>query len=95
MIATAYGITDDSQFESKTAGYDVVNDYDGSVYKDIPMMFWASNSDTMISKAQNTTLFASKVNAAGGNVTVVNSTGDHGDSSNYDGQAVLDFFNQH
>jgi hypothetical protein len=39
--------------------------------------------------------FAARVNAAGGNAIINTSTGNHGDASNFDPQAVLEFFESH
>lgn len=95
QIRTAYGISDDSEFQTKTNGYDPYNDISAEVYKNIPFRIYASPADTVVIKANNTDLFAEKINADGGNVTVVPCTGEHGDISAYHGDEVVSFFDSY
>lgn len=53
----------------------------------VPVKVWASPDDTLVSKAANADRCAARIGAQ-----VVSTTGDHGDPSNFDGQAVVDFF---
>ena len=94
-IQGAFGITLDSEFQAKTDGYDPINDNDGSVFKNIPFKIYASYADTVVDRINDTDLFATKVNALGGNVSVFTVTGEHGDASGYQTGNVLDFFSQY
>lgn len=93
-IAAAYGITDPSQFATKANGYDPML-RDGNIYKNIPMLFWSSYSDTTVPRATNADAFASKINELGGNVTINTSTGNHGDPSNFVPQDAVNFFGKY
>jgi hypothetical protein len=94
-IATAYGITDSSQFQTKTSGYDPLNDNDGKGFARIPMLFWSSYGDTVVPRISNSDAWSAKMNGLGGNVVVNTSTGNHGDTSNFVPSAVVDFFNKY
>lgn len=94
-IATAYGISSDSEFQTKTDGYDAMNDNDGTIFKYIPMKFWASSGDTVVPKVNNSDAFATKINALGGSVEVIATTGNHGDASNFVPSDVVAFLNQY
>lgn len=59
----------------------------------LPMIFWHSPADTVVPKVSNTDLCAAQYAAAGAVTTVVSTVGDHGDPSNFDGPALLAFFN--
>jgi fermentation-respiration switch protein FrsA (DUF1100 family) len=58
---------------------------------DVPLMFWASPDDTRVPKATNTDACAAK---AKGRATVITTKGNHGDPSNFDPDALAEFFNQ-
>jgi fermentation-respiration switch protein FrsA (DUF1100 family) len=58
----------------------------------LPMLFWASPDDTVVSTARNTTLCARKARAAGASVSVITTKGEHGDASNFDAARLVRFF---
>lgn len=58
----------------------------------LPMLFWASPDDTVVATADNTTLCARDAKAAGADVRVITTVGDHGDASNFDAAELLAFF---
>jgi pimeloyl-ACP methyl ester carboxylesterase len=58
----------------------------------LPMMFWASPQDTEVPKATNTDQCAADAQAKGAAVTVVPTTGEHGDWSNFDPVRLVEFF---
>lgn len=57
----------------------------------LPMIFWASPGDTVVPKAQNTDACAAAARRGGASVTVVQTTGDHADPSNYQPGRLLAF----
>lgn len=60
--------------------------------KGLPMIFWASASDTRVPKSSNTDVCAANARADRARVTVVTTFGDHGDRSHYDAPRLLAFF---
>lgn len=56
------------------------------------MLAWASPMDTLVAKSENADLLRSRVDQAGGSVTVISTVGDHGDSSNFQADRLLAFF---
>jgi pimeloyl-ACP methyl ester carboxylesterase len=58
----------------------------------LPMIFWASPQDTQVEKATNTDVCAAEAETKGAQVTVVPTTGDHGDVSNFDPERLIAFF---
>jgi pimeloyl-ACP methyl ester carboxylesterase len=58
----------------------------------LPMIFWASPADRMVSKRRNTDRCAAAAGEAGAQVTVVTTRGDHGDRSNMDPPRLAAFF---
>jgi hypothetical protein len=46
-------------------------------------------------RTENEDPFAGQVNAAGGNAMIMRSSGNHGDASNFNPQAVLELFEAH
>jgi acetyl esterase/lipase len=93
-IQRDYGFSSPSGYATATAGYDPMM-APASDFTSFPILMWASYSDTSVVRSQNEDPFAAKVNAAGGNVVIDTSSGKHGDMSNFDPQAVLDFFEKH
>jgi pimeloyl-ACP methyl ester carboxylesterase len=83
QIRTNYGIAaDGSDYATKTAGYSPIL-RDPTDYLGVPMRFYASPGDTLVSKAANTDAFAARVAGVVPETTVIATTGDHGDGSNF------------
>jgi hypothetical protein len=59
---------------------------------DVPVLMWASPTDTVVPKSVNADTCAAEAQAAGSRARVVSTVGDHGDASNYDLAALLVFF---
>jgi dienelactone hydrolase len=66
----------------------------GPAYRNLPMLFLASNSDTVVSKAKNTDLCAAEARADGARVTVITTQGNHGDKSNFRPDPILAFLSR-
>ena len=62
---------------------------------DKPMMIWASPQDTVVRASRNAAVCAAEARAQGAQVTYIHTSGEHGDPSNFDPAAVVDFFLQH
>jgi pimeloyl-ACP methyl ester carboxylesterase len=60
--------------------------------KGLPMIFWSSPGDTDVPKRSNTDVCARNARERGARVTVVKTTGDHGDGSNFDPGRLTAFF---
>jgi pimeloyl-ACP methyl ester carboxylesterase len=58
----------------------------------VPVRIWASPGDTLVAKHRNADVCAAETAAAGGEVALVETQGDHGDPSNTDLAALLAFF---
>ncbi|MGI4830850.1 MAG: alpha/beta hydrolase family protein [Janthinobacterium lividum] len=100
LLRGAYGFTTDEQYASATAGFDpqVAAATAGTAQANlvaVPMMLFSSDQDVTVVKAFNAALLAKTLNAAGGKATVVNTTGAHEDPSNFAGDKIVAFFNQH
>ena len=93
-IQTAYGFASPAGYSAATRGFDPMLD-PPSIFADIPILIWASHSDTDVRRSQNEDPFANAINAAGGSVTIHTSSGRHGDPSNFDAPAVVSFFSLH
>lgn len=91
-IETAYGFSGSAAFDAATSGFDALNDNPPERFYGMKMKFWHSPADTIVSKAQNTDLLKAKVEAGGGFLSVVVTTGEHGDPSSFDGQGIVQFF---
>jgi hypothetical protein len=94
-VQTAYSFSDPAQYATATAGWDPLL-ASGSALANLvatPTLLFASTSDTAVNKYANTDAYAALVNAAGGNVTVVTTSGGHLDPSNFPGAKVVNFFN--
>jgi acetyl esterase/lipase len=92
QIKNAHGIAQDgSDYATKTAGRDPQL-MDAGAFRGVPMRFYASPGDTQVPKASNTDLFAAKVAPLAPEATVVTTTGDHGDASNFQPADMLAFF---
>lgn len=86
-INTAYGISGD--YAAKTAGYDPVL-LDGTHFT-TRMRFYASASDTTVSKTNNSDAMATVVNGHAAENTVVVCSGNHGDPSHFQPSDVIAF----
>jgi len=93
-IASAYGLLSASEFATKTNGYNPMSS-DCKNFVSVPMLLYASASDTIINKTNNADAFMIKMNGLNGSVIVVTTTGDHLDLSNYVGDSVVNFFDQY
>jgi len=93
-IQSDYGFSSLAGYPAATAGYDPMF-APASDFTSFPIVMWASYSDTSVVRSQNEDPFAARVNAAGGHVVINTSSGNHGDMSNFDPQAVLDFFEKY
>jgi hypothetical protein len=90
-IQSAYGFQSAEQYAAATAGFDPLLT-PPRTFAGFPIQMWASYSDETVSRSQNEDPFASAVNAAGGNVIIHTSHGDHGDPSNFHASEVISFF---
>lgn len=93
-IQNAYGFTRAKEYPTATAGYDPMLD-PPAAFTGFPILMWSSYSDVTVTRAQNEDPFAAAINAAGGSAVINTSTGVHGDVSNFDPKAVVDFFAAH
>jgi len=93
-IQNDYGFSNPSGYAAATAGYDPMM-APALDFTSFPVLMWASHSDTSVVRSKNEDPFAARVNAAGGYVVINTSHGNHGDMSNFDPQAVLDFFEKY
>jgi fermentation-respiration switch protein FrsA (DUF1100 family) len=90
-IQSAYGFDSPGEYSKATAGFDPLL-APPHVFTSFPIMIWASYSDHTVSRSKNEDPFSAAINAAGGNVVVRASYGDHGDPSNFNAPAVISFF---
>jgi pimeloyl-ACP methyl ester carboxylesterase len=60
-----------------------------------PLLVWASAADTVVDAATNAAVCAAEAKAAGAPVTYFHTTGEHGDPSNYQPIAVVQFFEKY
>jgi alpha-beta hydrolase superfamily lysophospholipase len=90
-IQTAYSFTSQTEYSAATKGFDPML-APPSTFIGFPIEMWASHSDQVVVRSLNEDPFAKAINAAGGNVTIYTSTGNHGDPSNFDAPKVISFF---
>jgi hypothetical protein len=90
-IQSAYGFDSPAGYSRATAGFDPLLT-SPSAFVNLPIQIWASYSDHTVSRSRNEDPFAAEINAAGGNVVIHTSHGDHGDPSNFEASAVITFF---
>ena len=93
-IETAFEFSSPAGYSAATNGYDPMQ-VPPSTFAGFPIQIWASYSDHVVRRSQNEDPFARAINAAGGNVIINNSRGNHGDASNFDAPAVISFFSTH
>lgn len=92
-IKSAYGITTDSEYSSKTSGFDpMLSDF--TKYKNIPFFMTGSYADYSVPTDTNRDEFVKKLRGVGGYVETLDTTGGHGDVSNYRGDLFVDFMNR-
>lgn len=91
-IEGAFGFSGAANFESATYGYDVLNDTQPLKFRGLAMKIWHSYGDTVVPRAQNSDALKAMAETAGAVVTIVTSTGNHGDPSSFDGAGIVDFF---
>lgn len=90
-IRSAYGIASDgSDYASKTSGFDPALK-SAALFDRLPMRFWASSGDTVVTKSGNTDVMKALVAASKAESEVVVCSGDHGHASHFDPQGVSDF----
>lgn len=92
-IQAAYGFSGAGNLSAATISFDPVHSESLMPLTAFPILIWASYGDTVVDRSQNTDVLTQLVNALGGNVTVRSTTGDHGDPSNFQPDAVVSFFN--
>jgi hypothetical protein len=90
-IQTAYDFNSQAEYEAATRGFNPILN-PPSTFIAFPIVVWASHSDQVVVRSLNEDPFAKTINAAGGNVTIHTSTGNHGDPSNFDAPEVISFF---
>lgn len=90
-VETAYGFTSPAGYATATMGFDPML-APSTIFLDIPIQIWASDSDQSVLRSQNEDPFADGINAIGGSVTIHTSHGNHGDSTNFQAGAVISFF---
>jgi len=94
-IDTAHGITGVgiATYANKTYGLDPALKT-ASVYRDTPMRFYASTSDTVVPKAANTDAMQAIVATTRTEAVVVACTGNHGDASHFQPSDYVAFFDR-
>lgn len=60
-IRTAYGFSDDADFDTATAGHDPLGDYDADVYAGLWVAWWAGDADDVVPYDQNSEAMHAKV----------------------------------
>jgi hypothetical protein len=90
-IQSAYGFDSPQGYSTATAGFDPLLT-SPHTFAGFPILIWASYSDNTVSRSKNEDPFAAAINAAGGNVNIRTSHGNHGDPSNFDAPSVISFF---
>jgi hypothetical protein len=92
QIRTAFGIAaDGSDYATKTAGYDPVL-RGGADYAGVPMRLHHSAADLVVPKAPHADALAALVAPYVPESDVIATTGNHGDSTNFDTADMLAFF---
>jgi hypothetical protein len=91
FIQSDYGFDSPQEYSTATAGFDPLLT-SPQKFTGFPILMWASYDDHTVVRSKNEDPFAAAVNAAGGQVTVRTSVGDHGDPSNFDAPTVISFF---
>ena len=94
-INTAYGVTGvgTATYANKTYGMDPLL-HAARDFRDTPMRFYASNSDTVVPGAQHSTLLQAIVASSRREAVLVACTGNHGDPSHFVPAEYVEFFNR-
>ena len=90
-IQYAFSFASQTEYAAATGGYDPMLT-PPSEFNGFPIAIWASYSDHVVARSSNEDPFAHAVRAAGGDITIHTSTGEHGDPSNFDAPTVVSFF---
>jgi hypothetical protein len=92
-ITTAFGITGSGiyTYTNQTYGNDPLIK-NAIAFRNVPMRFYASPSDTYVLKSANTDLLHALVVGSCRESTIVVCTGDHGDPSHFDATSYTAFF---
>jgi alpha-beta hydrolase superfamily lysophospholipase len=92
QIATAYSITGTAPatYANMTYGNDPVLKW-GAAFRSVPMRFYASPSDTVVPKANNTDVLAALVAGSSREHAVIVCSGNHGDPSHFQPSDYLSF----
>lgn len=93
QINTAYNIPGGGTYAEQTAGHDPVL-LSASAFAGLRMRFYASASDTIVSKTNNSDAMATLVDATATENDVVVCSGDHGDTSHFQPADLIAFFNR-
>lgn len=93
-INTAYGITGAGiqTYAHQTRGNDPSLGFGGLAFRNVPMRFYASPSDTVVPKANNTDPFKAFVQSSTRESVVVVCSGNHGDPSHFQPTDYVSFF---
>ena len=93
-IKTAYGIASDgSDYATETSGHDPLLLL-GTEFDDLRMRFYASASDSVVSKEHNSDEMAVLVTDHAVEHVVVVCTGNHGDTSHFQSEDYISFFDR-
>lgn len=90
-IQSAYGFASPAEYAMATMGFDPILT-PPSTFAAIPIQIWASYADRIVRRSKNEDPFAQAINAAGGNVTINTTQGNHGDPRSFNAAAVIAFF---
>jgi pimeloyl-ACP methyl ester carboxylesterase len=90
-IQSAFGFTSQAGYFSATEGYDPMLT-PPAAFTGFPIIIWSSYADHVVVRSLNEDPFARAIRAAGGDISIHASHGEHGDPSNFDAAAVTSFF---
>ena len=92
-IRTAFGIAaNGSDYATKTSGYDP-NTLSAAAWATLPMRFYVSTDDTVVTKAGNTDALRAQITTKR-ECDLLTTTGGHGATGNFRPQDVSDFLNR-
>lgn len=90
QIKSAYGFSDDADYGTATDGHDPFL-LSGSLLNGRKMLLVASESDTVVTKDNNTDAFYAKY-YGNADITVITASGNHGDTSHFNPMRDISFF---